>query len=187
MPVVADVHADPADGGLEHRVAEVPRSEVELLPEALDLRDVGLAVLAQVGAVGIDHRSRVVEQALLLLLVHRQDQDHAVLCRQLLETPRRRPIRDGLGVVVVVGVLHLAEVGAVEELLEAHDPGSGCGSCGKVLLVELDHRLLVARPPGLEHRRPYLVRHLRLPGLSRPMSPGDAAVGTVQGSCQRGQ
>jgi hypothetical protein len=48
VAVIADVHADLADGRLEDRVAEVARAEVELLPEALDVRDVGLAVLAQV-------------------------------------------------------------------------------------------------------------------------------------------
>src|ERR1700752_762758 len=35
VPVVADVHADPADRGIEGRVAHVAGPEVELLPEAL--------------------------------------------------------------------------------------------------------------------------------------------------------
>src|SRR5688572_12629755 len=34
MPVVADVDADLPRGGVEHRVAQVPGAEVELLPEA---------------------------------------------------------------------------------------------------------------------------------------------------------
>jgi len=54
MPVVADVHADPADRGLEDGIAQVPGAEVVLLPEALDVRDVRLAVLAQVRPVGIE-------------------------------------------------------------------------------------------------------------------------------------
>src|SRR5580693_8388102 len=74
VPVVADVHADPADRGVEDRVAQVPGAEVELLPEPLDLRQVGLAVLAQVGAVRVDHGRGVVVQAGLLLLVHGHDQ-----------------------------------------------------------------------------------------------------------------
>src|SRR5690349_8652867 len=41
VPVVADVHADPPRRGVEDRVAGVARPEVELLPEALDLRNVG--------------------------------------------------------------------------------------------------------------------------------------------------
>src|SRR2546423_13529003 len=53
VPVVADVHADLTDGRVEHRVAQIAGPEVELLPKALDLRDVRLAVLAQVCAVGV--------------------------------------------------------------------------------------------------------------------------------------
>src|SRR3954451_13249726 len=83
VPLVADVHADLADRSVEHRVAEVAGPEVELLPEALDLRDVVLAVLAEVGAVRVDHRGRVVVDARLLLLVHRHDQHHVVLVGQL--------------------------------------------------------------------------------------------------------
>jgi hypothetical protein len=85
VAVVADVDADLADGGVEHRVAEVAGPEVELLPEALDLGDVGLAVLAQVGAVGVDDRGGVVEIPGLFLFVHRQHQHHAVLRGELLE------------------------------------------------------------------------------------------------------
>ena len=55
MPVVADIDADLADGGIEHRIAEVAGREVELLVEALDLWDVDLAEGAQVTAVRIDH------------------------------------------------------------------------------------------------------------------------------------
>ena len=47
MAVVADVDADLADGRLEDRVAQVAGAEVELLPEALDVGDVGLAVFAE--------------------------------------------------------------------------------------------------------------------------------------------
>src|SRR5208282_1424112 len=66
VPVVADVHPDPADRGVEHRVAQIARPEVELLPEAFDLRKMGLAVLAQVAAVGVDHRRGVVVDARVL-------------------------------------------------------------------------------------------------------------------------
>src|SRR5437879_806114 len=75
VPVVADVHADLADRGFEDGIAQVPRAEVVLLPEALDVRDMRLAVLAEVGPVGIDHGRGVVVDArgLLVLLVHRHD------------------------------------------------------------------------------------------------------------------
>ena len=54
VAVVADVGADLADRGVEDRVADVAGAEVELLPELREVRDVVLAVLAEVAAVGID-------------------------------------------------------------------------------------------------------------------------------------
>ena len=100
----------------------LPGPEVELLPEALHVRDVRLAVLAQVLAVGVDHRRRVVVDArgLRVLLVHRDDEDHARLLGEVLHPLRGRAVRDQLGVAVVLGVLDLAEVRAVEQLLEEH-------------------------------------------------------------------
>ena len=150
VPVVADVHPDLADRRLEDRVAAVTGTEVELLPEPLDLRDVLLAVLAEVGAVGVDDGRRVVVQPGLLDLVHREHEHHPELLGHRLEPLRRRPVGDRLGVPVVLGVLHLAEVRAVEQLLEAHHlcPLSG-GLPGRVLVL-VDHRFLVARPIGLQ-------------------------------------
>ena len=85
VAVVADVDADLGEGGLEHRVAEVAGPEVELLPEArLAVGDVGLAVLAEVLAVGVDHGRGVVVDAGLLLLVDGHHDHHLVLLRQLL-------------------------------------------------------------------------------------------------------
>src|SRR6266536_3765496 len=53
MAVVADIHADLAHRRLEDGIAQVAGPEVELLPEALDVRDVRLAVLAEVRPVGV--------------------------------------------------------------------------------------------------------------------------------------
>src|SRR3546814_1839339 len=71
VAVVADVDAEPAVGGVEHRPAGVAGLEEELLVEAGDLRDVGLAVLAEVAAVGVDERAGVVVDAGDVLLVDR--------------------------------------------------------------------------------------------------------------------
>ena len=150
MAVVADVHADLADRGVEDRVPAVAGPEVELLPEPLDLRDVLLAELAEVRAVGVDDGGRVVVQPGLLDLVHRQHQHHAELLGDGLEALRRRPVGDRLGVVVVLGLLDLAEVRAVEQLLEAHHLGAVGGGLAGGLLVLVDHRLLGAGPVGLQ-------------------------------------
>src|SRR5690606_33991974 len=48
VPVVADVRAERADRGLEDGIPEVHGTEVELLSELLDVRDVDLAVLAEI-------------------------------------------------------------------------------------------------------------------------------------------
>src|SRR5215217_7907124 len=150
VAVVADVDADLADGGVEHRVPAVARPEVELLPEALHLGDVLLAELAEVGPVGVDDRRSVVVDPRLDDLVHRQHHHHAELPGDGLEALRRRPVRDGFGVVVVGGVLDLAEVRAVEELLEADDLGPGIGGLAGRLLVLVDHGVLGAGPIGLQ-------------------------------------
>lgn len=127
-----------------------------------------LAVLAEVGPVGVDDCSGVVEDPGLFLLVHRQDEDHAEFLGQCLEA-LRRGAGDGLGVLVELDVLDLAEVGPVEQLLEAHHlctMGSGLPS---VVLVGDDHRLLVAGPARLHERRSHHT-HRRLPG-AEPLRP----------------
>ena len=48
--------ADPADGGLKDRVAEVAGLEIELLDDVPAVGDVHLAELTEIGSVGIDHR-----------------------------------------------------------------------------------------------------------------------------------
>ena len=59
-------------------------------------------------------------------------------------------VRDLFGVLVERLVLDLAEVRPVEQLLEAQDLSTLRGRVPGRLLVYLDHRLLVARPRGLE-------------------------------------
>src|SRR6202035_535892 len=168
-PVVADVDADLARRGVEHRVTPVARPEVELLPEAGKVREVVLAVLAEVRPVGVDHRGRVVEKARLLDLVHRQDHDHVELGRELREALGDRA-GHRLGVLVELRLLHLAEVRSVEELLEADHPGALRGGQPGLLLVVSDHAFLVARPDGLHEGRSH-DRHLSPFALKTLASP----------------
>lgn len=109
-----------------------------------------LAVLAEVGAVGVDDGGGVVEEAGLLDLVHREHHDHAEFLGDRLEALGGRAVGDGLGVVVEGGVLHLAEVGTIEEFLEAHDLRPLSSGLAGRLLVLVDHGLLVAGPVGLQ-------------------------------------
>src|SRR3954453_5473784 len=119
VAVVADVHADLADRGVEDRVPAVAGAEVELLPEALGLGDVLLAELAEVAAVGVDDRGGVVVHPGLHQLVHRQHHHHPELLGDGHEALRRRTVGDQLGVAVVLRVLPREKVRAVEQPLEA--------------------------------------------------------------------
>ena len=122
VAVVADVDADARELRLERRVPEVARLEIELLPEpGRHLRNVVLAVLAEVRAVGVDHGGGVVVHAVHLALVDRHDDRHAVLLREVLDQARRRAVGHGLGEVVPACRLLGAEVRPVEQLLEAED------------------------------------------------------------------
>src|SRR6478735_12248906 len=96
VAVVADVDADLADGGVEDGVPAVARPEVELLPEAADVGDVLLAVLAEVAPVGVAHRGGVVEERLLVLVELRGRQLAEVRgIEQLLEADDLRPVGGG--------------------------------------------------------------------------------------------
>src|SRR3954452_20802363 len=129
MAVVADVDADLRVGRLENGVAEVAGAEVELLPETgSNVRDVILAVLAEVGAVGVDDGGGVVVNAGFFFLVQRHDDDHAVLFRVLLHQLRGRTVGDFLDRVVPARALLGAEIRAGENLLHAqHLNARGAG------------------------------------------------------------
>ena len=91
-------------------------------------------------------------ERLLVLLVHRRHDDHAGLLGEVLHPLGRRAVGDQLGVAVVAGVLDLAEVRPVEQLLEQDELGTLLGGLVGSLLVLLDHRFLVAGPAGLDER-----------------------------------
>src|SRR5687767_12528152 len=181
VAVVADVDADRADGGLEHRIAEVPRLEVELLPEARRaVGDVVLAVLPEAAPVGVEHGGGVVVDAGHVLLVDRQHQHDGVLPGQVRELPTRRPARHLLHELIPGFVLTGAEVGAVEQLLEADDLGALRGGLGQVTGVLVDHRPLdlldgtagvSVGDGGLDKRASYDAGHTITPSLRSRLPP----------------
>ena len=113
-PVVADVYADLANGGIENGIAEVARPEIELLPKAGQVRDMRLAVLAQVAAIGINHGGCIVINADAIDFVNRHNQDHIQFSRQLEEALRGRSGGDFLGEGEELRILHLAKIGTIE-------------------------------------------------------------------------
>ena len=101
-------------------IAQVARREIKLLPESgMHVRDVMLAILAQILAIGIDHRGSVEVQARHLLFVDRNHDHHAVLGGDLLHQLGGRAIGHALGQVVPANVLLGAEIRTVEKFLQA--------------------------------------------------------------------
>src|SRR5215470_3418005 len=168
VPLVTDVDADPADRGVEHRVAEVAGTEIVLLPEPLHLGNVVLAVLAEEGAVGVDHRGGVVEDTFLFLLVDGHDQDHVVFAGHVAHEPHGRPVRHRLGPGVPLGLLHLAEVRAVEEFLKAGDARALRSCLPHRRHGVLHHRVLVAGPLLLDQGGTYDIGHAGLLSQNQP-------------------
>ena len=150
VAVVADVDADLRVLGLEGRISEVAGAEVELLEEAgVALRDVHLAELAEVRAVRVDDGRRVVVDAGQVFLIHRHDEDDAVLLRQARHELRRRAARDWLSHGVPMSLLFGAEVRAIKELLQADDLAALARGLFDERHVFVNHRLL----DRLERRR----------------------------------
>ena len=172
VPVVADIDADLAERGLEHRIADVAGLEVELLAEAHDVGDVNLSELAEVTPVGVDHGGGVVVDAGLGLLVDRHHHRHAEARRLRPHPLDRRPVGHPLGGAVPAFVLLRADVRQVEELLEPqHLHAVLCGLLDEGQ-VGCDH--LLADLLGRIALDVALEAHLYEPGLHhrhRPNSP----------------
>jgi len=112
------------------------------------VRDVVLAVLAEDRAVGIHHDGGVVVHAGHVLLVDGQHHHEVQLLGELGEALHDRAV-GRLRVGVVLLVFGDAEVGTVEELLEADDLRALSRRVARELLVFGEHGLLVARPRRL--------------------------------------
>ena len=121
MAVVADVDTELAKGRLEDGPVGVAGFEKELLPKAGNLGDMGLAVLAQIAAVGVDHRRGIVVEPGHDLFIDRHDDHHTVLLSGLLHQPRGVAVRNRFGGRVPLFVLARAEIGLGEDLLKAED------------------------------------------------------------------
>src|SRR3954447_7991935 len=149
MAVIANVNADLSRGGIEDRISEVAWPEIELFPEPWShVRDVVLAVLAEVLAVGVDHRGRVVVDAGDLLFINRHHHHHAVPLRDRLHGLDSGAVRNPLDHVVPARLLLGAKVRTVEQFLEAqplYAPASGFIDQRQMLV---EHPLLdvVGRP-----------------------------------------
>jgi hypothetical protein len=121
--------------------------------------DVGLAVLAEILAVGVDDGGGVVIDAGLLLFVDGHDHDHPVLAGELSHELGGGAAGDGLGERVPARLLLGAEIRAVEKLLQAQDLGLLASGLLDESHVLLDHRLLDSGQSR--------IRSLDVPGLDQ--------------------
>ena len=118
MSVVADVNSDSRKRCVKARIAKIARFEVELFPEARrGVRNVILPILAEVATVRVNDSGGVVVHARCVLLVEWNDDDHAVLSRQLLHEFRGWTAGNLFDRVEPARRLLGAEVGTREDLL----------------------------------------------------------------------
>eukprot|EP00968_Pinguiococcus_pyrenoidosus_P005760 scaffold375_cov210-Pinguiococcus_pyrenoidosus.AAC.2 len=106
--------------GVEDLEASVPRAEVELLLVARSVGDVGLAIDAQVGAVGVEDRHGV-EECGASSLEEADGQHHAKLRGQARKVLQQGAGRCILSAREVAPVLLLRKVRTSEELLQKDD------------------------------------------------------------------
>ena len=85
------------------------------------VRDVMLAIFAEIFSVGVDDGGGVEVDAGHLLFVDRDDDHHVVLLGDLLHQLGGGAVGDALGQFVPAGVLLGAEIRAVEKFLQAED------------------------------------------------------------------
>src|SRR6266436_4619204 len=143
VAVVADVHADAGVASLEYGVAGISGREVKLFPKAgVTVRNVVLAIFAEVAAVGVDHGGGVEVEAGHLDFVDGDDQHHLVLLRELLHLGDSGAGGDFLGGLVPTGLLFGAKIRAVEKFLEAEDPHFLLGRVSDQVFVLGDHFFL---------------------------------------------
>ena len=131
------------------------------------MRDVRLAVLAEVRPVPFDDCRGVVEEAVVFFLEDRHDQHHLRLLGEVHHRLRRLTVGDQLSDSEVLVILDLAEVRTVEEFLEAQHFGALLSRLTCVVGVLLDHGVDVSGPLRLDDRRPYDVCHAVLLWLRR--------------------
>jgi len=120
MAIIADIDAYLGVLGLKHRVPEIARAKEELLPEPGGMRDMGLTVLTEVTAIGIDDGGRIVQHAGLFLFIDWYHDDHTVFLGVL-----RHQLHRGTGYrfrgLVPLHVLARAEIRRGEDFLQAQD------------------------------------------------------------------
>src|SRR5687768_7322554 len=129
MAVITYVDADLRECCIKRGITEVARFEVKLLPESgVYVWDVVLSILAEILAVGINHRGRVVVNSGDLFFVNRDHDNHTVCLGHFLHQPDGWPIRDSFHGFIPACLLFGAEVRRSKNFLHANYLHALCGS-----------------------------------------------------------
>ena len=145
VAVITDIDADLCKAQIKDWIAQVARPEVKLLPKARrHVRDVRLAILAEVRAIVVDDRGGVVEEAFLLDFVDRNYHRDFQFTGERLNQADCGAIGNALCRFIPFDRLLGAKIGAVEDLLQTHDLCAICSRLADETQVFLDHGLLLS-------------------------------------------
>ena len=140
MSVVTDVHTYLGILGLKNGISQITGFEKELFPKSAGMRNMVLAVFAQIGSVGINNRRCVIKNACLLPFINGNNNHHLVFtgifCHQIGGGPGNRFCRCIPGLVLTG-----TEIRSIEYFLQAQNLNAlpaGFFNVGNVLL---HHRL----------------------------------------------
>ena len=120
--IPADADADAAKAGIPHLEAGVAGGKVEFFLIVVVVRDVGLAVDAQQGAICVQHCDAV-EQLGARLLIEADGQHYAQLLCHRPEVLHCRILCRGGGVGVIFILPFLTEIGPLEQFRQQDDLG----------------------------------------------------------------
>ena len=125
IPLVpADEQAELADRGLDRLEAEIARGEVELLVERWIVGDVHFAIFSTNIFCSIEDDGGIVIEAGGTALEQRSDDDKFQFGGERAEARGARS-RDRFRAIELGDVFVLAEIRAVVQLLQQHEPGAG--------------------------------------------------------------
>ncbi len=128
IPLIpANLHADFSVLCVEIRKSEIAGSEIKFFVIERVVGNVHLAIFAEIAAIGIDDRARVVIHAGSAPLKKGSHDDDFFLFRNFSES-RGRGTRNRLGKIEKLGVFFAAEIFAAKKLVHAHDLRAARGS-----------------------------------------------------------
>src|SRR6185503_19354554 len=120
VAVVTDVNADASIRSVETRIPEISGPEIKLLPETrIDVRNVVLAILAEILSIRVDHRGSVVIDPSEFLFVDRHDDNHAVFLRDVLHQSHSWTIGDAFDGFIPARLLFGTKIRSRKDLLHA--------------------------------------------------------------------